>query len=110
MGIPIPEITFGSIVKHPLTYALILFGLAAGYMLNQFVGAKKDQNKDCQQEVVYWKGVFTTERNINLQITNELLYEREGLQAYKDSTKKTDSLVRANLTPKSLKILKKPRP
>jgi hypothetical protein len=105
MSLPVPEISFNNVVKHPLTWTMILLSIAGGFMLDQFVIAKKDQNNDCKQEVIYWKNSFATERNINLQITNELLDQKLGYTRYKDSTQKTDSLVRKHLLIKSKKLI-----
>ena len=110
MSVPVPEITFSNVVKHPLTYLLIMVSLGGGFLLNEVVKSGKTQNKDCQQEIVYWQTAFTTERNINLQITNALLDQRQDFKNFKDSTVKSDSNLRKKLLPKSLKVIKTHKP
>ena len=103
--IPIPEVTFSQVVKQPVVYLLILACIACGFLLDQFVVSKKDQNNDCSKELLYWKDAFTNERTINKQITNILLTEHRNFVQYKDSTSTQTERTKKTLTNKSHKLL-----
>lgn len=106
-GMPIPSVTFSNVVKHPLTYALILLSCAAGFFVHEFVLSTKKQDTNCKQEIKSWQDAYNNERTINLQMTTVLLEQKQNSKTSKDSTQAGNVEVRQKLVKKSLKVIKK---
>ena len=99
----IPQVTFNQIVKHPVTYALIIVVSVLWFFVYKFGDSADQVNKNCEAEKQQLRAELSQSRRENYDLIQAILVKNGVIY---DLKKSTDSLVRERVGNEAKKIVK----
>lgn len=103
----IPSISFNQIVKHPISYALMIIVGLLSFFVSRYTGASDQVNKNCEAEKVELRKELALERSKNDQLITALLIKNGIIFQQEQDKKDLDSTIRNTLGPKVKKLKEK---
>lgn len=94
MSTEIPKVSFGQIVKHPVTYMLIVAVSLLWFFVYRFTGASDQVSENLRIENTQLRTELTNERSKNDDLVKALLVKNGIID---DIKTRTDSLVRQKI-------------
>jgi hypothetical protein len=94
MSSEISKVSFGQIVKHPVTYMLLVAISLLWFFVYRFTGASNQVSENCEIEKTQLRTELTHERSKNDDLVKALLVKNGIID---DIKTRTDSLVREKI-------------
>lgn len=102
----IPPVSFLQIVKHPVSYALIVVVSLMWFFVYKFGDSSDQVNKNCEAEKVELRRELVQVRAEKDQLTTALLIKNGIIYKQEQDKKELDSTIRNTVGQKAKKIIK----
>lgn len=102
----LPAISFSQIVKHPVSYALMIIVGLLSFFVSRYTGASDQVNKNCEAEKVELRKELAQSRAEKDQLVTALLIKNGIIFQQEQDKKALDSTIRNTLGPKVKKLIK----
>lgn len=101
-----PPVSFLQIVKHPVSYALVVVVSLLWYFVGMVKDSSNQVNKNCEAEKVELRRELVQVRAEKDQLTTALLIKNGIIYQQEQDKKELDSTIRNTLGPKLKRIIK----
>lgn len=101
-----PPISFMQIVKHPVSYALVVVVGLLGYAARGYTGATSESINNCKEENIYLRNELRQANSDKDQLYTALLIKNGIILQQEQEKKNLDSTIRNTLGPKVKKLSK----